>query len=330
MWRTTTSNHNKAIAARVSIHVPRVEDDFVSNIHTFYGLLVSIHVPRVEDDRPHTESVVRDLGVSIHVPRVEDDWKISDMISLFPESFNPRPPCGGRRCEMARNKEATRRFQSTSPVWRTTYSSLSAPFSVCLFQSTSPVWRTTSRNSLSPFDRACFNPRPPCGGRPFCVPPNAYPRSFNPRPPCGGRRERSVFCGCKISFNPRPPCGGRPMCVPESPAGGEFQSTSPVWRTTRQNCNKKRRFSFQSTSPVWRTTASQKDYFKVEDGFNPRPPCGGRRVGAEKQLSLLCFNPRPPCGGRQRIQLASLAQLDVSIHVPRVEDDPPHNGGDTE
>ena len=62
-----------------------------------------------------------------------------------------------------------------------------------------------------------------------------------------------------IDFNPRPPCGGRLTRAVDNYAGIEFQSTSPVWRTTTGDLIKK-------LSKIY---------------FNPRPPCGGRQIGGE-------------------------------------------------
>ena len=84
------------------------------------------------------------------------------MLTIY---FNPRPPCGGRRVQRCRcaccrrisihvprveddlkaaPKEPTvYKFQSTSPVWRTTEHSYAGKNARVKFQSTSPVWRTT-------------------------------------------------------------------------------------------------------------------------------------------------------------------------------------------
>ena len=58
------------------------------------------------------------------------------------------------------------------------------------FQSTSPVWRTTTAYRKKRSAASDFNPRPPCGGRRraflSAIALNCY---FNPRPPCGGRQQ---------------------------------------------------------------------------------------------------------------------------------------------
>ncbi len=80
-----------------------------------------------------------------------------------------------------------------------------------------------------------------------------------------------------------------------------FQSTSPVWRTTARDDKRIWHTEFQSTSPVWRTT------FLI------------RSLSRQS----VYFNPRPPCGGRLHNKSWVDQQGQISIHVPRVEDDMP-------
>ena len=167
-----------------------------------------------------------------------------------------------------------------------------------------------------------FNPRPPCGGRPHGEEVLKGDNLFQSTSPVWRTTEtvNNLLNGIS-DFNPRPPCGGR------------------LYIQCQVFLIKK----FQSTSPVWRTTCLQGVMIILCINFNPRPPCGGRRW-----LAVLCsvwvdFNPRPPCGGRQyetakgravrKFQSTSpvwrttmeckgkLQQREISIHVPRVEDD---------
>ena len=104
-------------------------------------------------------------------------------------------------------------------------------------------------------------------------------------------------------------------------ATSKFQSTSSMWRTTRFLHQEHGRKRFQSTSSMWRTTrnlsAGSCGYnisihvLHVEDD-TPRPRCRRPRT---------YFNPRPPCGGRRLINAGDGAADDISIHVLRVEDD---------
>ena len=80
------------------------------------------------------------------------------------------------------------------------------------FQSTSPGWRTTYGQNTPKSKAKNFNPRPPGGGRP---------------PTSADFRRRDA------DFNPRPPGGGRHKQGLSSVRSAGFQSTSPVWRTTK-------------------------------------------------------------------------------------------------
>ena len=97
MWRTTSRGRGGEEEKEISIHVPRVEDDY----NKLYGRektkyfnprppcggrprcyekrkkreKISIHVPRVEDDHSRGFDSWK-KGISIHVPRVEDDDKL--------------------------------------------------------------------------------------------------------------------------------------------------------------------------------------------------------------------------------------------------------------
>ena len=79
----------------VSIHAPRVgrdreRDDFLL-VH-----LVSIHAPRVGRDLFEEFHVCAEQ-VSIHAPRVGRDSTVAASTTPY-KSFNPRAPCGARRC----------------------------------------------------------------------------------------------------------------------------------------------------------------------------------------------------------------------------------------
>ena len=142
------------------------------------------------------------------------------------------------------------------------------------FQSTSPVWRTTERR---------------------CGMGNAINISIHVP-----RVEDDSILRMRLKrgrhFNPRPPCGGRRTRVSRELNAIQFQSTSPVWRTT--GCGA--------------VCCGCGCY------FNPRPPCGGRLLMDAFFNPENYFNPRPPCGGRLRSGRRSQTPTAISIHVPRV------------
>ena len=271
VWRTTFVPAKRSLNFGISIHVLRVEDD-PELLTGGHQRKISIHVLRVEDDtagraqvQPHRISIhvlrveddqsglLRSAGrqISIHVLRVEDDsaWATAARTALY---FNPRPPCGGRQYSQ----------------W--------AMVGMALFQSTSSVWRTTQGRHPAGHHRRISIHVLRVEDDLMLSPPSAGGADFNPRPPCGGRRA-SVPAFCRGSdFNPRPPCGGRLWRVQCKLCGAVFQSTSSVWRTTKEDDMSKA------------LTTISIHVLRVEDdttwqgcplflqNFNPRPPCGGR------------------------------------------------------
>ena len=140
VWRTTRPRSKSSLRTWISIHVPRVEDDSESARQPRNTIAFQSTSPvwRTTDGY---EIAFESSPISIHVPRVEDDTTRSTSSANI-TNFNPRPPCGGRlrKLDLLRGRG---RFQSTSPVWRTTGEHYEAYRQKHRFQSTSPVWRTT-------------------------------------------------------------------------------------------------------------------------------------------------------------------------------------------
>ena len=200
-----------------------------------HGLMISIHALRGEGDESRAVCGL-DVKISIHALRGE-----GDATANF-------------------SKPQTTTFQSTPSVGRATRTAC-AGLRNHLFQSTPSVGRATMKSSLMlsfprisihalrgegdartgsvDWDYLDFNPRPPWGGRPFCLLRPLRCTDFNPRPPWGGRhgryffvfRDRSISIHAlrgegdilvfglpcyQLYFNPRPPWGGRPqqLCEP--------------------------------------------------------------------------------------------------------------------
>ena len=124
-----------------------------------------------------------------------------------------------------------------------------------------------------------FNPRPPCGGRPHAPEPSAvrYVISIHALR-VEGDSPRSASPSPTPYFNPRPPCGGRPADVRCLDFVIRFQSTPSVWRATSNLSGSSQPMLFQSTPSVWRATSGAADSTGCRAHFNPRPPCGGRRL----------------------------------------------------
>ena len=102
--------------------------------------------------------------------------------------------------------------------------------------------------------------------------------------------------------------------------GGGFQSTSPVWRTTRNA------FAFLGTLSISIHVPRVEDDSRIGQphsriiNFNPRPPCGGRLFLLSVPSSFFLFQSTSPVWRTTSIMIVSLIYQIISIHVPRVED----------
>ena len=190
--------------------------------------------------------------------------------------FNPRPPCGGR----PKRTLLTRLCMHISihvPRVEDDDFLLYAQDENIGFQSTSPVWRTTPEYCKM-FDAHIISIHVPRVEDDF----SAQSRRYH----------------VKISIH-----------VPRVEDDAAFSRFFPPTSL------------FQSTSPVWRTTRAHRKPTTWRKHFNPRPPCGGRRDSGGGERKSFYFNPRPPCGGRLPTSSVTSARRFISIHVPRVEDD---------
>ena len=78
---------------------------------------------------------------------------------------------------------------------------------------------------------------------------------------------------------------------------------------------------FQSTSPGWRTTTHLVCDLGSPCYFNPRPPCGGRLKDNIRVQRGVIFQSTSPVWRTTERQYSRSTRSDISIHVPRVEDD---------
>ena len=129
------------ILAAISIHDPRVGiDSNPPGAAAPDG--ISIHDPRVGIDHLYGTSLSGLPVISIHDPRVGIDVKLRFGTNII-DYFNPRPPCGDRRCLLWQYL-LCRHFNPRPPCGdRPFVEKLSAKSSK--FQSTTPVWGSTAK-----------------------------------------------------------------------------------------------------------------------------------------------------------------------------------------
>ena len=101
-------------------------------------------------------------------------------------------------------------------------------------------------------------------------------------------------------FNPRSPCGERLKPMIKIANKKLFQSTLPVWGATSVNLSKTIMVSrFQSTLPVWGATANPSTRTVPVVISIHAPRVGSDRILPALQFLRYNFNPRSPCGERR-------------------------------
>ena len=140
------------------------------------------------------------------------------------------------------------------------------------------------------------------------------------RAPRAGRDDHLVFCahvpavsiyapreGCDLEppprcqthrcFNPRAPCGARLRTDSDGGRGGVFQSTRPVRGATTVNTNYKQYELVSIHAP--RAGRDRACLCSREDDnrFNPRAPCGARRLVEVRRLKAAMFQSTRPVRG---------------------------------
>ena len=104
--------------------------------------LISIHVPRVGDDFRSASRWALLTSISIHVPRVGDDLSALSRTFAKNRHFNPRPPCGGRLPDGIEH-DWDEVISIHVPRVGDDFPYVYTVLAIILFQSTSPVWGTT-------------------------------------------------------------------------------------------------------------------------------------------------------------------------------------------
>ena len=177
--------------------------------------------------------------------------------------------------------------------------------SLCRLAETSFLWRDTAMRI-----RERFNPRAPCGARPSQQNEPRMSDLFQPTRPLRGATADDDDVGTRgRDFNPRAPCGARLCQARWSTAPKAFQPTRPLRGATSISPTTIRGLAvFQPTRPLRGATITSEPKESQESHFNPRAPCGARRVCSLFAVMLLVFQPtRPLRGATQAEQKRKLA-----------------------
>ena len=246
------SEKSKIQLQGISIHAPREGGDGVADAGEPPGVIFQ-STPPARGATGATQKGLTSAAISIHAPREGGDCLFVSLSRTL-NHFNPRPPRGGRRCEIV-SRLAVSEFQSTPPARGATTKGV-ADMACNLFQSTPPARGATLRPPRRAGQRPDFNPRPPRGGRQQVFCKLAFVGDISIHAPReGGDGAFSQYRESHRYFNPRPPRGGRLIVLVVGLIIKKFQSTPPARGATAKAVMARR----------------------PGRNFNPRPPRGGRR-----------------------------------------------------
>ena len=235
--------------------------------------------------------------ISIHAPRVGSDFA-GEIPLRHPDYFNPRSPCGERRCVRAAGHEGPEISIHAPRVG-------SDPKRPC--------------SAASPTN---FNPRSPCGERRQQTRSRPETSYFNPRSPCGERRRRRRNRGFIIAFQSTLPVWGATFPVLPNKPIGDISIHAPrvgsdsilavtvcrsVYFNPRSPCGERQVAGGPTAvggiisihAPRVGSDSSRISKRKLANNFNPRSPCGERLALSSNSQASENFNPRSPCGERR-------------------------------
>ena len=222
----------------------------------------------------NTAALNRSGAVSIHALLAESDPGVTSTECPQP-CFNPRPPCGERRHVTQGSGEGDgfnprppcgerlagfyllpflHKFQSTPSLRRATVQATMSGRSVQVSIHALLAESDSQRSGIQRHQER-FNPRPPCGERPFSILFRAVAALFQSTPSLRRATWSSFLAHInQCCFNPRPPCGERLEQGQKKWDWAQFQSTPSLRRATSRTPVPIKSTTFQSTPSLRRAT----------------------------------------------------------------------------
>ena len=163
-----------------------------------------------------------------------------------------------------------------------------------------------------------FNPRAPCGAR---LQPSYHLLSFilfqSTRPMRGATGHRCSNSQPWHYFNPRAPCGARLFPFSEKFAYINISIHAPHAGRDLVNAQIALLEQISIHAPHAGRDCFQLLMVTTVCDFNPRAPCGARRIPRFPHRSHnYNFNPRAPCGARRFKKMYDRVASGISIHAP--------------
>ena len=275
-------------------------------------LQISIHAPRVgRDGRPFGRWTGADI--SIHAPRVGRDRGRRGTAGVVPD-FNPRAPCGARRC---RHDAAicVNLISIHAPRVGRDKILVVQPPALKISIHAPRVGRDPIQ--VCPSQVYLISIHAPRVGRDVDIAiDDALDRISIHAPRVWHGRRMEFFASNASDFNPRAPCGARHGWRRRGSLPASFQSTRPVWGATNDKRIIMPRMRISIHAPRVGRDLRPARRLRRAPHFNPRAPCGARRRPRAESGWLRNFNPRAPCGARQARGRGSLSSVYFNPRAP--------------
>ena len=200
-------------------------------------------------------------------------------------NFNPRTPCGVRRCVCTLMAFVTK-FQSTHPLRGATLLQVRRHDPAQGFQSTHPL-RGATAGQIGFYGIISISIHAPlagCDARPAIGGQKGGISIHAPLAGCDHQLFQR-FQGC-LYFNPRTPCGVRPFWTTSAAHRNTFQSTHPLRGATIGFFLYLHSYRISIHAPLAGCDAARRCRVCRAFNFNPRTPCGVRQQKRTKKTAL--------------------------------------------
>ena len=222
--------------------------------------------------------------------------------------FNPRAPCGARQDALRYGSECRRVSIHAPHAGRDLEHAIEIAEEE--FQSTRPMRGATAGRLPIRQRPVCFNPRAPCGARPFAGIFRTSAEKFQSTRPMRGATGFPSACFPAALFQSTRPMRGATCSLDLFRLRCQFQSTRPMRGATHGHRQAGRSQMFQSTRPMRGATFCKVDIFFFLNVSIHAPHAGRDRETPSISCPTVCFNPRAPCGARLATVLTA-ARLDM-------------------
>ena len=253
MWGATSLIVPMYASLNISIHAPRVGRDVVLS-GIMHHLSISIHAPRVGRDLPRSCTATRCAAFQSTRP-VWGATATGRAAGRCTPNFNPRAPCGARQQHQHVTPAYSTNFNPRAPCGARPNLLLRGG-QIQVFQSTRPVWGATPLPMHGSGESVISIHAPRVGRDAASGNTSRLAGYFNPRAPCGARRAGH-----------RQPCGALQISI-HAPRVGRDRL-----RTAGRSAG---RISIHA--PRVGRDGVPREALLLQVNFNPRAPCGARRV----------------------------------------------------